>query len=301
MDTKISNYKKKKLIQLEKYLDRSLKIISTLDNVNNLSGGAAADEIMDNALKRAASRIETLEANTTVSDDYIITKKQLAKIQKWIVQSKELMEKLSKLSKLEEMHSSKHNLIPQSVEKSMEIKPGFPDTNVDISEYIEKFKAQKQASSDLSSNPEKEPDIDIDEEADEDADEAAEPVANTEPVVDVDEEIDEDAESFANTEPVADTEPVENTQVMQLEDELEKLNTQLREKAEESLLVEEEYEKAVENKVKGEEKSKISNKRDRVNSEYDKINKKVKSINNQLETLKSSSSKVKYQRWGWWS
>ena len=89
MDTKISNYKKKKLIQLEKYLDRSLKIISTLDNVNNLSGGAAADEIMDNAIKRATSRIETLEANTTVSDDYIITKKQLAKIQKWIVQSKE--------------------------------------------------------------------------------------------------------------------------------------------------------------------------------------------------------------------
>jgi hypothetical protein len=124
----LANYKLKKMEQLKSNLERSSRLINTINGINRMKGGETSWGDLNNMIGDMKSQLAS--KGTDVEGEFVISQAQLDSAKTFIDKSKETIGELVKLAKEEALSQGKkqYKPVPETFMKSM----GLPDTLMDV-------------------------------------------------------------------------------------------------------------------------------------------------------------------------
>lgn len=126
MSNNIESYKIKKINQLQRNIDRSLRLIQTIEGIGQMTGGDVSQ--LDQMMKGIQSSLTAVATGKEPdTSKQLISNAQVDEIKQWVSKSKEVMTEALKLAQKEKAAGSS---VTYPEFKSSELDLGLPDTLV---------------------------------------------------------------------------------------------------------------------------------------------------------------------------
>ena len=124
MSNSIESYRIKKINQLQRNVDRSLRLIQTIEGIGQMTGGDVKQ--LDDMMKNIQSSLTAVSSGKQPdTNKQLISNAQVDEIKQWVSKSKEVMSEALKLAQKEKSAGSS---VTYPEFKASELNLGLPDT-----------------------------------------------------------------------------------------------------------------------------------------------------------------------------